>query len=33
MSKKKTAQLLESLNKKIDKVQSSSEFKEVLRFF
>jgi hypothetical protein len=33
MSKKKTAQLLESLNEKIDKVQSSSEFKKVLRFF
>jgi hypothetical protein len=33
MSKKKTAQLLESLNERIDKVQSSSEFKKVLRFF
>jgi len=33
MSKKKTAQLLESLNERIDKVQSSSEFKEVLKFF
>jgi hypothetical protein len=33
MSKKKTAQLLESLNEKIDKVQSSSEFKKVLKFF
>ncbi|SDJ32453.1 protein of unknown function [Halanaerobium congolense] len=33
MSKKKTAQLLESLNERIDKVQSSSEFKKVLNFF
>jgi Zn-dependent peptidase ImmA (M78 family) len=33
MSKKKTAQLLESLNERIDKVQSSSEFKKVLKFF
>lgn len=33
MSKKKTAQLLESLNQRIDKVQNSSEFKEVLKFF
>jgi antirestriction protein ArdC len=33
MSKKKTAQLLKSLNESIDKVQSSSEFKKVLKFF
>jgi len=33
MSKKKTAQLLERLNERIDQVQSSSEFKKVLRFF
>jgi antirestriction protein ArdC len=33
MSKKKTAELLESLNERIDQVQSSSEFKKVLKFF
>ncbi|MFW5961876.1 MAG: ArdC-like ssDNA-binding domain-containing protein [bacterium] len=33
MSKYKTAELLKELDKRIDKVQSSDEFKEVLEFF
>ena len=33
MSNKKTAELLERLNEKIDQVQTSSEFKKVLKFF
>ncbi|WP_041595770.1 hypothetical protein [Halanaerobium hydrogeniformans] len=33
MSKKKTAKLLEKLNEKIDQVQGSEEFKEILAFF
>jgi len=33
MSKYKTAELLKELDERIDKVQSSDEFKEVLEFF